>query len=56
MSICFNTTISPKSAATDGIIVAVAFLDAHSWKLVAHQDGHNCFQTKTRSLISSLPA
>ena len=55
MSIFFNTTISPKSAATDGIVVAVAFLNAHSWKFVAHQDGHYCFLTKTRSLISSLP-
>jgi hypothetical protein len=31
----YKTTIPPKSAASVGIIEAVAFLAAQSWKLVA---------------------
>jgi hypothetical protein len=42
--IFIKSTLSPKSAAAAGIVEAAAFLDAHSWKLVAHPDGHNCFQ------------
>ena len=37
--IIIKSTLSPKSAAAAGIVEAVAFLDAHSWKLVAHPDG-----------------